>query len=343
MDERMRQSINRGSWWGYLAIIILVLIPYLGVSKHFINLLTLTAILGIAVLGMDLLMGFTGLLSLGQAGFMAIGAYTSGILAVKYELTPLYGLLAAQALTVVVSLMIGKAVLRLKGYHLAIATLAFSVIMEQLLINSRELTGGPSGLAGVPFFAVGGLTVPTGLPLYYLAIGLVLVIIVLLRNLTSVRVGRAWLAISGDETAAAMLGVNTSSYKLLAFVFAACLAALSGSLYVHYMRFISPDMVGMQASINITVMTALGGPGTLWGPLLGVGLLTFLPDFVSFTQQFQLIINGLVLFVTIVFFPKGISGLLMYIYHWLIQRIFRPQNHTEGGQLGNGASHTIHK
>lgn len=343
MNERVRKNVLEGAWWGWLAIIALLLIPYLGVSKHFLNLLTLTAILGIAVLGMDLLMGFTGLLSLGQAGFMAIGAYTSGILAVKFELSPLYGLLVAQVLTVVISLMIGKAVLKLKGYHLAIATLAFSVIMEQLLINSRDLTGGPSGLAGIPFFAVGGLTVSTGVPLYYLTIGLVLVIIFLLKNLTSVRVGRAWLAISGDETAAAMLGVNTSSYKLLAFVLAACLAALSGSLYVHYMRFISPDMVGMQASINITVMTALGGPGTLWGPLLGVGLLTFLPDFVSFTQQFQLIINGLVLFVTIVFFPKGISGLLVYVYHWSVKRIFRLKTYSEGGQIGNEARHSVNK
>ena len=174
--------------------------------------------------------------------------------------------------------------------------------------------------------------------MYYFIVILLLVLVILLRNLVSVRIGRAWLAISGDELAASMLGVNTSNYKLLAFVIAACLGALSGSLYVHFMRFISPDMVGMQASINITVMTALGGAGTLWGPLLGVTLMTFLPDFVSFTQQFQLIINGLVLFVTIVFFPKGISGLLMYFHRLLIKVI--PGNLTKG-EMGNGPGHAI--
>lgn len=116
-----------------------------------------------------------------------------------------------------------------------------------------------------------------------------------------------------------MLGVNTRHYKLLAFVIAASLAGLSGSLYVHYMRFISPEMVGMQTSFNIIVMTAVGGAGTLWGPLLGVGLMTFLPVVASFTQQLQLIIQGVVLFVTVVFFPKGIFGLLKLFHRGLVR------------------------
>lgn len=326
---KLKQMLICGSVWGWLAVLITALIPVFA-SKQLVSLLTLAAILGIAVLGMDILMGFTGLLSLGQAGFMAIGAYTSGILIVRYNVPPIFALLAAQAITVFLSLLIGKAVLRLKGYHLAIATLAFSVIVEQVLINSRELTGGPSGLAGIPFFSVGGTVIPSGLPLYFLVMVILFILVILLKNLTSVRVGRAWLAISGDELAGSMLGVNTSHYKLLAFVIAACLAGLSGSLYVHYMRFISPDMVGMQASINITVMTALGGAGTLWGPLLGVGLMTFLPDLLSFTQKYQLIINGLVLFVTIVFFPKGISGLLKLLHSGLVRIILRPGILKEG-------------
>ncbi|MFZ3101592.1 MAG: branched-chain amino acid ABC transporter permease [Desulfitobacteriaceae bacterium] len=304
---------------GLMVFAVLMVLPLVGLPKNIISLLTLSAIIGVVVLGMDILMGFAGLLSLGQAGFMAIGAYTSAILTVKHGFAPLTAMLLAQCLAVVVSIVIGKAVIRLKGYHLAIATMAFSVIVEQLLVNLLELTGGPSGFAGVPSLSVGGISVD-GLPLYYLCVVVVLVVLLMLKNLTNCRVGRAWRAMAGDELAASCLGVNTDRYKLLAFAISASLAALSGSLYVHFMHFISPEMVGMQTSFNLVVMMSLGGAGTLIGPLLGATLLTFLPDLISFMKDFQLMINGLVLLVTMVFFPGGLFSLLTIPYralgHW---------------------------
>lgn len=327
------------AWGIWLVFGILLALPLIGLSGHYVSLLTLSAILALAVLGIDLLMGYTGLLSLGQAGFMAIGAYTSAILTVRYGIEPLLALLAAQVITLIMAVFIGKAVLRLKGYHLAIATLAFSVIMEQLLVNLRDLTGGPSGLAGVPSLSAGGISISGGLPLYYLSLIMVILVVFLLKNLTNCRVGRAWQAIAGDELAAATLSINTDNFKLLAFVISACLAAFSGSLYAHYMHFIAPEMVGMQASLNLVVMNALGGAGTLWGPLLGVVLLTFLPDFIAYLQNFQLIINGLVLLVTMVFFPGGLAGLLTNLYSMTVKRLKRRR--LNGGGVENEASSPV--
>lgn len=328
-------------WKLWLVFGILMALPLVGLSEHYIGLLTLSAILSLAVLGIDLLMGFTGLLSLGQAGFMAMGAYTTAILTVRYEIEPLLALLAAQIFTLVIAVFIGKAVLRLKGYHLAIATLAFSVIMEQLLVNLRDFTGGPSGLAGVPPLSIGGISAGSVLSLYYLSLVLVFLGLLVLRNLTNCRPGRAWKAIAGDELAAATLSIDTDFYKLLAFVISACFAAFSGSLYAHYMQFISPEMVGMQTSLNLVVMTALGGAGSLWGPLLGVVLLTFLPDFIAFLQNFQLIINGLVLLLTMVFFPKGLAGMLSNLYTMLLKRLAGTKNLSNGGGVENEASSPV--
>lgn len=318
MQIKTKSNSNRLASWFAIAIVILFLsVLPLGLSKQYINLLTLSGIFAVAVLGMELLMGFTGLLSLGQAGFMAIGAYTTAILTVDYNMSPLIALLLAQLLTLVFALIIGKAVLRLRGYHLALATLAFSIIMQQLLTNLRELTGGPSGLAGVPALALGNLTLAKGLPFYYLIMVIVALIYFLLRNLLNCRVGRAWVAVAGDELAAATLGINTSRYKLVAFIISASLAALSGSFYAHYMQFIAPEMVGMSASINLVIMSALGGPGTLWGPLLGTLLLTMLPNFIAFAQNYQLLLFGVIFLVTIVFFPGGLAGLTKMVYRKL--------------------------
>lgn len=317
--QKWRILSNLPVWGSLVVVLILVALPGLGLPKHYLNLITLSAIIGLAVLGLDILMGYTGLLSLGQAGFMAIGAYTTAILTVRYGLAPLSALLVAQIVTFLTSIFIGKAVLRLRGYHLAIATLAFCVIMEQLLVNLRNLTGGPSGLAGIPNFSLGGWVIGPGFPLYYLSMGLVIIFFILLKNLMNCRVGRAWKARSGDELAASMLGIDLDKYKLMAFTFSACLATLSGSLYAHYMHFISPEMVGMQTSFNLVVMTALGGSGTLWGPLLGVGVLTFLPDVISFLKDFQLIINGVILLLAMVFFPGGLAGLLSVPYYLLMR------------------------
>ncbi len=336
---KFRNSL--ASWGIWLVFGLILVLPLVGLSEHYISLLTLSAVLALAVLGIDLLMGYTGLLSLGQAGFMAIGAYTSAILTVRYGVGAIPALIAAQAITLVTAVFIGKAVLRLKGYHLAIATLAFSVIMEQLLVNLRNLTGGPSGLAGVPSLSVGQISVTGGQSLFYLCMFAVMVAIFLLKNLTNCRVGRAWQAIAGDELAAATLSINTDNFKLLAFVISACLAAFSGSLYAHYMHFIAPEMVGMQASLNLVVMTALGGAGTLWGPLLGVVLLTFLPDFIAYLQNFQLIINGLVLLISIVFFPGGLAGLLTYLYNMIVERLFGRKEYLNGGGTKNEASSPV--
>lgn len=308
------------AWGGRLIIAILAILPLAGLSNHYLNLLTLSAIIGLAVLGMDLLMGFTGLLSLGQAGFMVIGAYTTAILTVRHGISPLLCVIIAQVITIAASLLIGKAVLRLRGYHLAIATLAFGIIMEQLMVNLRDLSGGPSGLAGIPSFSIGGFSIGNGKPLYYFSFALVIVFIILLKNLKNCRVGRAWQALAGDELAASMLGVNTSRYKLMAFTASACLAALSGSLYAHFMRFLAPEMVGMMTSLNLVVMTALGGPGSLWGPVLGGGVLTFLPEAIASLKDFQLIINGLVLLLAMFYFPGGLSSLLSKSYHLLIRQ-----------------------
>jgi branched-chain amino acid transport system permease protein len=285
----------------------------------------ITAILFLAVIGLDVLMGFAGQVSLGQGGFMAIGGYTASILAVRYGVPPLAGTLAGIALSLVCALILGIGAMRLRGLYLAIATLAFGLLIDSLTVGLENLTGGPSGLVGIPSFSLGGFVFDTPLSNFYLIAAILVVVLAVLTAGMRGGFGRALLAVRADPLAAAALGVDVRRYKIGAFCICAALGSLAGSLYGFYFHFLSPEMVGTPISFQMLAMLVIGGEGTLFGPLCGVALITLLPTIFQPLAQYKTMGSGLLLILCALYLPSGIFGTAIA---WLMR--LRPER---GGVL----------
>jgi branched-chain amino acid transport system permease protein len=316
-DSRVHRSVIRiGRRTGAMlvaggALLTLVWVPWQFGNTSTMTSLTIAAILFLAVLGLDVLMGFAGLVSLGQAGFMAIGAYTASILAVRYGVTPLSATLAGLGLSLVCALVLAFATMRLRGLYLAIATLAFGLLIDSFTVGLAGLTGGPSGLVGIPSFSIGGFVFDTQLRGYFLVMAIIGLALALLTAGTRSGFGRALLAIRADSLAAVALGIRVRRYRMAAFCISAVLGSLSGSLYAFYFHFLSPEMVGTSVSLQMLAMLVIGGEATLFGPLLGVLLITLLPVLIQGLDQYKTLCSGLLLVGASLYLPDGLVGTLL--------------------------------
>ncbi|HUJ88875.1 MAG TPA: branched-chain amino acid ABC transporter permease [Syntrophorhabdales bacterium] len=298
-------------WWIILLLFIALYPPTLGgMSAYKSGIMIFVGIYIILAVSLDLLMGFAGQISVGHAAFFAIGAYVSGILTVKYGASPLVALIAGMALSGAVAWAVGRPLLALKEYYLAMATLALNEIIVTLIIGLQWLTGGASGLRDVPSFSVPGFSFDNHVHYYYLVWGMVLLVVASSLALVRSPFGRTLVAIHSDETAAKTFGIDCAAYKVRVYVFSAMYASLAGSLFAHYMGFLAPDDFGVMTSINILVMLYLGGIGTIWGPALGAVFLKLLPEFTYQFQDYELLLNGVILIVVLVFMPGGLFGIL---------------------------------
>ena len=292
------------------AVVLFGLAPWALQDSGLMSSAIITLIVFLAVLGLDVLMGVTGQVSLGQAGFMAIGGYTAAVCAVSFQLPPLLGVLAGLAISLVCAAVLALGTMRLRGLYLAIATLAFGLLVDSLTVGLEGLTGGPSGLVGIPPFSLAGFSFNTPLRAYYLVAVVLAVALALLCGAMRASFGRALMAIRADPVAAAALGIDVSRHKVAVFCIAAGLGSVAGSLYAFYFQFLSPDMVGTPLSLQMLAMLVVGGEGTLFGPLFGVAVLTMLPTLFQPLAQFKTFGSGLLLILFSLYLPSGLFGLL---------------------------------
>ncbi len=312
-EQRIHRAIVRiegkgGVIFAVLAFAFLMALPFLFPARGILNSLVITGILYISVLGLDVLMGYAGQVSLGQAGFMAIGGYTAAILATTYGVEPIIGTLAGVALSIVAAVLLSLVTVRLRGHFLALATLAFGLMVDSLTVGLADVTGGPSGLAGIPSFSVGPITFTTPFEMYYLVAGIVTVLVLVLYGGMKSGFGRALKSVRTDQTAAAALGVDVARYKLAAVVISAALGSLSGSLYAFYFHFLSPEMVGTPRSFEMIAMLIAGGEGTLFGPGLGAALITLLPTVFQPLAYYKTLAEGGLLVACFLWLPDGMFG-----------------------------------
>jgi len=272
----------------------------LGVA-FFINLLLIA--------GLNLVTGQGGQISLCQAGFFGLGAYVSGVLAVKLGTPPWIGLFAAPLGTALSALVIGLPALRLRGHYLAMATLGFNAILTVLFVELVPLTGGPNGLAAIPPIAIGPVVLDSAARFFWLAWLAGGVLMALLAALLASRMGRALRAVEGSEVAAASMGIDPFRTKLAAFVLSAAIAGVAGSLYAHFNQYASPDTFGFSASVLLLVMVALGGWGHYWGPVFGAALYTAVPELLRRFHDAELLVFGAGMIVVLLFLPEGLAGL----------------------------------
>ena len=295
--------------FGALAVAALVALPWVvPQSSGLLSSLVITGILFIGVLGLDILMGYAGQVSLGQGGFMAIGGYTAAILAVKYGWPPLAGTAAGIVLSVLCALVLSLTTMRLRGVYLALATLAFGLLVDSLATGMMDVTGGPSGLVGIPAFSIGSISFASPLSMYYLVLMLMIALVLLLLGGVRSSFGRVLKAIRTDQMAAAALNIDVARYKVVAFAISAALASLSGSLYAFYFHYLAPEMVNTSRSLEMITMLVIGGEGTLVGSLVGVALLTLLPEIFQPFALYKRLAEGALLVLTFQYLPAGIYG-----------------------------------
>ena len=327
-EQRVYRAIVRlegrgGLLFGLALLAFVLVLPTVLPPGGILSSLVITGILYISVLGLDVLMGHAGQVSLGQAGFMAIGGYTAAILATRFGLPPLLGIAAGIALSLLAALVLSLVTMRLRGHYLALATLAFGLLVDSLSVGMMETTGGPSGLIGIPSFSIGSFVFSTSIAMYYFVVALVTVIVLALMGAMNSGFGRALKAVRTDQTAAAALGINVPRYKLMAAAISSALASLSGSLYAFYFHFLSPEMVSTPRSFEMIAMLVAGGEGTLIGPLFGVALLTLLPTIFQPFKQYLTLAEGAILVASFLWLPEGLFGTAAMWVSRLIRR-FRP-------------------
>lgn len=295
-------------------ILFLALIIFTGMltsNSYHLQLLTFIGINTLLALGLNMLMGYAGQISLGHAAFYGIGAYTTAILTVHLNWSPWLALPAAVLLTALVAFLVALPMLKLSGYYLGMGTLGFGMITYILIRQWTTVTGGDSGLVGIPFLALGPYSLASGKTYFYLVWGVVLVSFLICERLVDSRVGRALRAIHDGEQVAAAMGIDTSRLKTGVFVLSAIFAALAGFLYAHLVSFISPNSFDFLVSIRLVTMVVVGGMASIWGSLLGASLLTILPEWLHVFSDFEMIVYGLILMTIMIFLPQGLTrGLL---------------------------------
>lgn len=284
---------------------VLLALPFVLPNNYTLDIAIRIALAAIAVIGLNLLMGFAGQISIGHAAFVAIGGYGSAIVATRYGWPPLLSIPTVALAAAAVAWLIAKPILRLKGHSLTMATLGLGVIVNIVLINEVDWTGGPDGMAAPPL-AVGSFAFAKLTHWYILIAAVLFAAIVLSLNLFSSPAGRALRGLNGSEYAARVVGVDVALFKSRVFIASAIFASVSGSLTAHYIGFLSPSIASFAHSVELATMVVLGGMSSTYGAVLGAALLTMLPQLIGGLHGYEAIVHGLVLMLTMMFLPKGL-------------------------------------
>jgi branched-chain amino acid transport system permease protein len=318
---------RRGLLGTLLAGGLLFLIPtILADQPYLLHIAILICIFAIPAVGLNLMLGYTGLVSLGHMAFAGIGAYTAAILMVDASWSFWQAAPVAVLFSGIAGALIGIPALRLRSHYFIIVTLAFGMILFLIMNNWDEVTRGAEGFPGVPRpgpLPIGGLDGFSFLTLenfFYLSLAFTLLVFVLQWALVRSDFGRALEAIKQDETLAAFKGVNTMAYKVAVFAIGSAMAGLGGVLKVSFLRVAAPQSFELLESINIVLIVVVGGAGFLAGPLLGAIIFVGLPEYLRIANELRLVIFGAILLIVTLFAPKGLAGMPSMVNDWLRKR-----------------------
>jgi branched-chain amino acid transport system permease protein len=306
-------ALRRPSLAWAVVLLVALAAPFWVWNPYHLHTLIMAGIFAVLALSLNLLLGYTGQLSLGHAAFFGIGAYASALVSVKLEWSPWIGLLTAVVVPGLAGWVIGRLALKIRGAYFVLLTISFAGVVSLVSVNWMELTNGPLGIPGVPAIeiAIPGLFAVSLLRkshYYYLVLAAVVLCYLLCRAVVRSRVGRALVALRENETLAESVGVNVTHYLVLATVISAAMAGLGGGLYAHYTRFVSPEVFLFTYTVTMVIMVVAGGKGTLLGPVVGAVLFTVLPEVLraAASWQWQMLLYGILLIVVLFFMPQGI-------------------------------------
>jgi branched-chain amino acid transport system permease protein len=304
----------------FLFLVGIVLTPFIIINEYYLSVLVFAAFNCLACIGLCLLMGYAGQISIGHAAFIGIGAYISAICTVKLGWSPWAAMLAGMAASGLVAVTVGVPSLRLKGHYLAMATLGFGAIVHVIAVAAVDVTGGPAGINDIPSLTLAGFAIDTDQRFFYFSWIVVFMGLFLALNLIHSRFGRGLRAIHGSEDAASAAGVKTATYKIKIFVLSAVYASVAGSLYASYVNYIDPGPFDVMHSVLLVTMVAVGGMHNLWGAITGAVLLSLLPEFLSlaseysqglgveYSSDYDTLIYGGILLAIMLFLPEGLMA-----------------------------------
>ncbi len=300
----MRRHIN------YLIFITLIIIfPAFVRDNYTLSIAIFAGINALLAMGLSLLMGYAGQVSLGQAGFYGIGAYVSAIIAMKFGMPIVFSAFLAALVAAFAAVLLAIPALKLKGHYLAVATLGFGEIIYIIL---NELgPGGPSGFGDIPKVSFMGYKLTGQIGHFYLIWFIVFVLIIFSYNIINSRIGRAMRAIHDTEIGSSAMGIDVSALKIKIFVLSAIYASIAGSFYAHYITFISPSTFSLFHSVLILTMVVIGGASNLFGAVVGAIIITILPEALRKFEELDVLIYGLILTLSLLFIRKGIVPTLI--------------------------------
>lgn len=288
----------------------LIILPFFA-GGYVLNLAVIIALTAMPALGLSLLMGYTGQISLGHASFYGLGAYFSALIAMRLGIDPWLAIIIATILVGAIGWALGWLVFRLHGHHLAMATLAFGLIVHVGFVEMKEFTGGPNGLPNIPALTFFGRELFTDILIYPVAWGACLIVMLVSQNLVRSPRGLSMRSVAENEAVAASIGQNVKALKRQILLISAVFASVSGGIYAHYIGYLSPNPFDVGFSIKLLVMVAIGGFANIWGVLFGVAFVTLLSELLKPLGFYDVVIFGLLLVTVMIFFPNGLlSGLV---------------------------------
>ena len=309
--------------WMLVLVAALAALPIFG-GAYVVYMVNLACLAAIGGLGLNLLTGFTGQISLGHAAFLAVGAYSTALLGGQCSWPFYLTLPASGAIAAVFGMALGFPCLRLKGLYLAMATMAFGMVIEYMVVTWEGLTGGVRGLY-VPMVSIFGFELNTDERMYYFLVIITALMVVAAKNITRTRVGRAWVAVRDRDVAAEALGVNLTLYKVIAFAVSAFYAGVAGGLYAYVMTYINPEHFTLMLSIQYLTMIIIGGLGSILGSIFGAIFIVIIPEAISllanelariipalegrYDQEWNIAAFGLLIMLFLIFEPGGLNAI----------------------------------
>ena len=298
--------MQKNAYFGlFIVMAILAVLPFVLPNSFYMDLVIRMAINAVIVLGLNLLIGFAGQISLGHAGFLGIGAYASAVLPTHFGWHPILAMGAGAVVTGALAALVARPIFKLKGHYLAMATLGLGIIINIVLRNEATWTGGPDGMP-VPAMGLFGFELTSDKQWYWVVALLLSVSVWASLNLIDSPFGRALRALHGSEVASQVVGVDVVRYKVAIFVLSAVFASLMGSITAHYVGFVTPNLADFFHSIELVTMVVIGGMASVYGSLVGAVLLTALPQALATFEGWETVAFGSILMVCMIFMPKGL-------------------------------------
>jgi branched-chain amino acid transport system permease protein len=295
---------------GWMLLIALGLaFPFLVGNDYHLTVMSMAYIFAIGTIGLNLITGYTGQFNLAHAGFMAVGAYTVGILTVDYQVPFWIAFALSGVVAAVIGFFVGIVSLRLKGHFFSIFTLCIGYIMFLLIEKWESLTHGTVGIIGIPAPpAIGGIDFETPRAQYYMVLFFLVISVWVMHRIVNSLLGRTFVAIRNSDDLAEALGINLMRNKVLSFMLSVFYAGMAGGLYAGTVRFIGPGIAGVEHAFDMTMFMLVGGIGTLFGPLLGALSMPWITQYLQFLQDYRFLVFGPLLILLIIFLPNGIVG-----------------------------------